>query len=126
MRQQSVHPPSRPRPSPRVEIVDDRDQVWVSVREWNGKFVCDGHAVHLLYRSPFEDISLAATTLEEAVVEARTRVAEELYRLAGEIDYGNFKGECGARKYDGELDAAYVKTLGKVWQTMFEYQAANK
>ena len=87
MRQQIVHPPSPPRPSPRVEIVDDRDQVWVSVREWNGKFVCDGHAVHLLYRSPFEDISLAATTLEEAVVEARTRVAEELYRLAGEIDY---------------------------------------
>lgn len=48
--------------------------------------------------------------------------AKAASKLAGEIDYGNFKGECGARKYDGELDAAYVKTLGKVWQTMFEYQ----
>jgi hypothetical protein len=45
--------------------------------------------------------------------------------LAGEIDYGNFKGECGERAYGGELDSAYVKTLGKVWQTMHDYQQAN-
>ena len=45
--------------------------------------------------------------------------------LTGDIDYGNFKGECGERAREGDLDSAYVKTLGKVWQAMFEYQQAN-
>jgi hypothetical protein len=45
--------------------------------------------------------------------------------LASEIDYGNFKGVCGERAYDGALDSAYVKTLGKVWKTMHDYQQAN-
>lgn len=39
--------------------------------------------------------------------------------------YGNFKGECSKRVADDELDPEYVKTLSKVWQTMYDYQHDN-
>lgn len=86
MRQVTVQPPPPPQPAPRVEVVDGRDQVWLSIRPVNGKFVCEGHAVHFLFRCPFSQMDLAATDLDVAVVEARMRVADELYRLAAEID----------------------------------------
>lgn len=37
----------------------------------------------------------------------------------------NFKAACSREASIGNLDSAYVKTLGKVWQTMHGYQQAN-